>query len=134
LQFEHINDLGTMTFRNFRWGTLTAPEAVDGDYNSDGIVDAADYAVWRKNVDAVGNPGEVLGDGDDGSGTGTPDGLVDDDDYAFWVSRFGMTSSGSGGGASQIANAPEPSGLVLVAATCALLLPMSRHRAKRSFT
>ena len=65
LQFEHWQDLGTMTFRNFRWGTLAAPETVDGDYNSDGIVDAADYVVWRKNVDAVGNPGEVLGDGDD---------------------------------------------------------------------
>jgi hypothetical protein len=132
LQFEHIADFGTMTFRNFRWGTLALPATIDGDYNENGVVDAADYVVWRKNLDAVGNPGEVPGDGDDGSGTGAPDGLVDQDDYAFWRSRFGaITPLGSGAGSVLGASVPEPAGALLLTAASLYLVPLASRRARR---
>lgn len=63
---------------------VTAP----GDYNADRSTDASDYVVWRKNA---GGPGPV-GDGDDGSGTGTPDGVVDQNDYSFWKRHYGADS------------------------------------------
>lgn len=54
-----------------------------GDYNDDGVVDAADYTVWR----------DTLGDsvpsysGADGDGSG----LIDQDDYLVWKSNYGST-------------------------------------------
>jgi len=80
---------------------------VAGDYNGNGIVDAADYTKWR---DTLGDTVEA-GTGADGDGNGT----VGPEDYTFWMDRFGNTS-GSGSGANGGAQAvPEPS-------TCCLLL------------
>ena len=56
-----------------------------GDYNDDGIVDAADYVVWRK---AQGQAATFF-TGADGDGSG----LVDDADYDLWRSRFGDPSA-----------------------------------------
>ncbi len=66
----------------------TPVAAIGGDYNRDGRVDAADYSVWRDNQGQSGVPG-LVGDGDDGSGTGTPDGIVNDADLTYWRSNFG---------------------------------------------
>ncbi len=49
------------------------------DGNRDGIVDSADYTVWRTNL------GRIAGDFNG-------DGSVDDFDYAFWKSNFGATA------------------------------------------
>ena len=69
--------------------TYIIPERLSGDYNGDGIVDAADYTVWR---DSVGQTGANLAA--DGTGpSGTPDGVVDDLDYQFWVDHFGPLQS-----------------------------------------
>jgi hypothetical protein len=59
------------------------PAGLDGDFNNDGKVDAADYVVWRKGLLA---------------GTFGPE------DYATWRSNFGATI-GSGQLAAQV---PEP--------------------------
>jgi hypothetical protein len=67
---------------------------VPGDYNKNGVVDAADYPLWRK--------GDLAADGT-GPG-GVPDGVVNSLDYTFWRARFGNTS-GSGLAASAV---PEP--------------------------
>ena len=65
---------------------------LDGDFNNDGKVDAADYVVWRKT---------------DGSDAG----------YNDWRTNFGRTSgSGSALGAASV---PEPSVVVLLAAVAA---------------
>lgn len=78
-----------------------ASGGVPGDYNSNGVVDGADYTLWRK-----GSP--LANEAD------TP-GVVDDADYAQWRARFGNTSgSGLGGGA-----VPEPAGAILL--LCGLL-------------
>ena len=55
--------------------------SVPGDFNVDGMVDAADYTVWR---DRSGQGGSgLVADGDF-------DGDVDDDDFAVWKAAFGF--------------------------------------------
>jgi hypothetical protein len=72
------------------------PLYVDGDYNKNGTVDAADYAVWRA---TLGNS-VTAHSGADGDG----DGIIDNDDYNVWRAHFGQVgpafASGSGSGAS----------------------------------
>jgi hypothetical protein len=65
---------------------------VIGDYNGNGIVDAADYVLWRKNPAAFG---------------GNPAG------YNTWRTHFGQTA-GSGAGATLNGAVPEPATLVLL--------------------
>lgn len=102
---------------------LLTQVAASGDYNGNGVVDAADYAVWRDNLNATGTPGEVLGDGTTtGDLLGVPDGLVDEWDYNYWRAHFGESAlSGSGAGASALVQStvPEPSTLVGGLVACA---------------
>ena len=82
-----------------------------GDYNHNGVVDAADYVVWRKTLGQSG-PGLAA----DGTGPlGTPDGLVDQLDYQLWRSHFGQTAgSGALADATNASDAiPEPPALLL---------------------
>ncbi len=85
-----------------------------GDYNSNGVVDAADYTVWRNNL---GSTTDARADGS-GSIVGVPDGVVDQFDYAYWKANFGQSlnlGSGGGGGseATELAAAVvEPSAVV----------------------
>src|SRR5262249_6236854 len=65
--------------------------ALIGDYNNDGIVDAADYTVWRK-------------------GLGT---TYTQSDFNAWRTHFDQTS-GSGPGASLNSAVPEPATLTLL--------------------
>ena len=87
--------------------------AVAGDYNGNGIVDAADYTVWRDTLGSTTNPAA------DGDGNGT----VQTADYNFWRARFGNTS---GSGSSAGSAVPEPSSLLLVC--CALVGCFAAHR------
>jgi hypothetical protein len=84
-----------------------AAAGVPGDYNSDGVVDAADYVVWRNHLGTNFQlPNEV---------SGTTPGSVTQEDYAAWRARFGNTSgAGSGFSAGSV---PEPGmlGLFLAA-------------------
>ena len=59
-----------------------------GDFNQNGIVDAADFTVWRN---TLGSTYDLRADADDGSGTGIPDGVVDQFDYNYWSANFGQT-------------------------------------------
>ncbi len=74
---------------------------VIGDFNNDGIVNAADYVVWRK-----ASPTATLPNDD------TP-GVVDASDYAKWRANFGKSApaSGAGLGANVV---PEPAGVLLL--------------------
>ncbi|MEN0111120.1 MAG: hypothetical protein AAF805_10395 [Planctomycetota bacterium] len=65
---------------------------LDGDFNRDGRVDAADYTVWRDtNLQSV----ELLADIND-------DQTVDASDYALWADRYAAVINGSA------ATIPEP--------------------------
>jgi glucose/arabinose dehydrogenase len=64
--------------------SLKVAARLPGDYSGDGIVDAADYVVWRN---SVGQDGGFLAA--DGTGPmGAPDGFVDVLDYLFWRTNF----------------------------------------------
>lgn len=83
--------------------------AVPGDYNGNGVVDAADYVVFRNSFGqtAAGLPA-------DGNNNGT----IDNGDYTFWKERFGNTAASSSGALS--VTVPEPSAW-LVAALAVLM-------------
>ena len=66
------------------------PNPLPGDYNFNGIVDAADYSVWR---DTLGSTTDLRADSS-GPTVGTPNGIVDQADYDFWKSHFGNTLAG----------------------------------------
>lgn len=75
---------------------------LSGDYNDNGIVDAADYTVWR---DGFGGPGPLENE------TVTR-GLVTSEDYVIWKIQFGAV----GAGVDSVVPVPEPSacGTVMV--------------------
>ena len=104
---------GLLSFVLFSPGTVTlAPAICDhsgcGDYNQNGVVDAADYTVWR---DTLGQSGESL------AADGNSNGSVEAADYVVWKSHFGETVGDIGGGSSAV---PEPSAWTLAAiAVCA---------------
>ncbi|QDU56587.1 beta strand repeat-containing protein [Aeoliella mucimassa] len=83
--------------------SLIANSALFGDYNDDGMVDLADYTVWRDNLGAsLTLPGE--------DPSQTP-GQVTMEDYNVWKSNFGQSLSAS----VSSHNVPEPSSVALVA-------------------
>lgn len=109
--FEYIRAVGDLP-----------PPTTTGDYNQNGIVDAADYVLWRSTLDQPASP---AGSGADGNSSGT----IDAGDYDYWAERFGNIIVGAGGGSLTLA-VPEPSAawLLLLAAPC--LFPSSRNRCR----
>jgi hypothetical protein len=67
---------------------VIVPPGVDGDFNEDGEVDAADYVMWRK---------------DNSVGT-----------YEEWVANFGESAPGAGGNDGGGGAVPEPASFMLV--------------------
>lgn len=103
---------GSFTVSDLQLGpasTFFTPTATElGDFNEDGVVDGADYTLWRDTLEQTIVPGS----GADGDG----DGIIDHDDYALWKNNFGAitTSSASAAGTTN-AEVPEPTSLLLVA-------------------
>lgn len=60
-------------------------DLIRGDYNQNGVVDAADYTVWR---DSLGDSVPAF-TGADGDGNG----IVDQQDYLVWRTNFGATTT-----------------------------------------
>ena len=90
-----------------------------GDYNDNGIVDAADYTVWRNNL---GSDFDLSGNGNE---DGTSAGVVDQADYETWKANFGERSNVGSGSAA--ASAPEPTSLLLLAIAGLLTLATRRR-------
>jgi hypothetical protein len=100
---------------DFSIGTTLAP-GVAGDYNNNGIVDAADYVVWRDHRNtAVTIPNDI-----------TP-GTVVAQDYIEWRDRFGKTTFEFAAGSG--VNIPEPAAtqLALLLITAVLLYQGERR-------
>ena len=80
--------------------TKQSLESLLGDYNDNGVIDAADYTVWRDALEA-------------GSASLTNDptpGAVDESDFTYWHAHFGE-SLGGGSGAAAGHAVPEPTTL-----------------------
>jgi hypothetical protein len=96
------------------------PTVLPGDYNSDGIVDGADYVIWRKGLGTTfGNTG-----------------------YDVWRAHFGQTGSGAGAGSvtatgivgsstGGLAGVPEPATLILAIGAVSPLFLRRRRRGVR---
>jgi len=91
---------------------LAVVPSLFGDYNVNGVVDAADYTLWRDSLGAI----VPTFSGADGNGNG----FVDDADYTVWKNNFGL-SAGSGSGSTDSAAVPEPVLAALLALALALV-------------
>jgi glucose/arabinose dehydrogenase len=90
--------------------TYIIPPPLPGDYSDNGVVDAADYTVWRNHLNSTFQlPNEVAG---------VSDGSVTAEDYDAWKVRFGNALAGSGNGSAALA-VPEPTCTAIFA--CGLL-------------
>lgn len=87
---------------------IVNPRALPGDFNADGRVDAADYTVWRDNVDAEA-AGDNLGDENEAAIAWNGDGRfgIDLGDYEVWAANYGATLPGA------LTSIPEPTALAL---------------------
>ena len=123
LLFTQFTSGGDFTYQR---STAAAPSPT-GDYNGNHLVDAADYAIWRKTLNQTGVP---LGSGADGNANGT----IDSGDYTFWRQRFGNTAAASAAGGYAVANAvPEPAAMtLLLMGVLVLLLNVRQTPAKSS--
>jgi alpha-galactosidase len=91
---------------------LLTTAGVPGDYNDDGVVDAADYTVWRNNL---GSSESLPNDASPG---------VTPEDYDVWKEHFGETAAGA---ASSTA-VPEPTTQISLLLS-SFLIHMGRVRA-----
>jgi beta-glucanase (GH16 family) len=77
-----------------------ATQAMSGDYNLDGLVDAADYTLWRNNVGRTGTRLSADGNGDQ---------VVDHLDYTIWAATYGQVTTATSSGAG----VPEPQSVAM---------------------
>jgi hypothetical protein len=74
-----------------------AAAGIHGDYSNNGTVDAADYVVWRDNLNTTNTlPNDPNG------------GTIDTDQFNTWRANFGKTA----GGGSSLTAVPEPASAV----------------------
>jgi hypothetical protein len=78
-----------------------------GDFNDDGLVDGADYQLWRA----------AFGSARDLSADGNGDGVVDGADYVVWRNNFAPSNLTA---RSDAAFVPEPASILLVGTILAL--------------
>lgn len=97
-------------------GAATNPLA--GDFNDDGTITLADYAVWR---DHLGGSFDLSGNGNDAGGSA---GVVDASDYTVWREHF----SNSATSAAQGTTVPEPGSAILAVLGLATLRQTRRRR------
>ncbi|WP_425399394.1 LamG-like jellyroll fold domain-containing protein [Aeoliella sp.] len=90
---------------NFQQGIYVGATDVQGDYNNDGVVSLADYAVWRNSLGGTTLANEEVSPG-----------IVDIADYFFWVERVGATTPEISSALSAAQRVPEPT------AVCTALL------------
>lgn len=89
-----------VVFDNIMLSLVDVGADLTGDYNGDGVVDAADYTVWR----AALTTQDLAADGNGNN-------VVDAGDFTVWRANYGQSSAA----ASSAAAVPEP-------ATCLLLM------------
>lgn len=93
---------------------VVAAASLPGDYNSDGVVDAADYTVWR---DSVGLPAGSLPNDSTGEAVGPAQ-------YAQWAAQYGSVPA-------WLTPIPEPRSWVLTALFACIVVPTYARRNSR---
>jgi hypothetical protein len=117
LSDAEVNSLGFELAQKYGISTsFTAPGGVTGDYNNDGVVDAADYTVWRDNL---GSTTFTLPNRDPANS-----GAISMADYTSWKNNFGQHS---GSGALGTGAVPEPSSGMMLLIAAALWFCMGRR-------
>jgi hypothetical protein len=117
LTFTQFDSLGNFAYERSTPAPLAQPT---GDYNGNGVVDAADYVIWRKALNTSAVPS---GSGADGNNNG----MIDDGDFDYWAERFGNIIPPGAGAA-----VPEPaSGLLLLLGWVASATFNPSHRWER---
>ncbi|MBB6429841.1 PEP-CTERM sorting domain-containing protein [Algisphaera agarilytica] len=92
----------------------TASSLLAGDYNGNGIVDAADYTVWQ---DSFGSTTNLAADGNG-------NGVIDAADYTVWQDNFGAGNASALG----LLPIPEPGTLALMTLGVSVLMPRRKAR------
>jgi hypothetical protein len=111
-----VGELGDFISANMVAANLAPLVVVEGDYNDDGVVDAADYVAWRHHR---GSEVEVEMDGDHS-------GVVDDGDHQVWRNHFGgPPAAGALAGGAAV---PEPTSFLLALLATAAA---AAHRTRR---
>jgi hypothetical protein len=102
---KRLTALDAAALMDIGWEVIAPPPppAINGDYNNNGIVDAADYVVWR---DRLGQSVTMPNDATPGTVTAA--------DYAVWRNNFGRTPAGSS--AAALAVVPEAASVISMAA------------------
>jgi hypothetical protein len=101
--------------------TIPEPTLIVGDYNRNGVVDAADYTRWRDTLGQI----VAMGTGADGDLSGK----IGPGDLTIWLANFGDAAAGGGS-----VTVPEPACWVslTLALVVACWLP-NRGRTRRVF-
>jgi hypothetical protein len=93
------------------------PSSPPGDYNGDGMVNAADYTQWR---DTLGSTANLAADGNGND-------VVDTGDYNVWKNNFGTAAEG---GVAAAVPEPATSFLLSIGLSAAGILRRCRWRAR----
>jgi hypothetical protein len=110
---KRFTELDAAALLDIGWEVIPLP-GVNGDYNNNGVVDAADYIVWRKRLgQSVTIPNDTT------PGTVTPG------DYTVWRANFGKVMGGGSG--AVLAAVPEPAG-ALLASVGGIFVYLARRR------
>jgi len=111
---KRFTALDAAALRDIGWEVIAPPvPTLFGDYNNNGVVDAADYVVWRERL---GQNVTIPNDMTSGNvGTG---------DYAVWRMNYGLMGSGS----AALAGVPEPAAFMLAIAGGSLIFVVRRKR------
>ena len=101
------------------------PPLIPGDFDRNGMVDTADYTLWRKTENMTGTLAA------DANGNG----VVDSADYFIWRANFGKSSLASNAlltdASYSSVGVPEPASVTLFAAGVAISFLSVRRRARR---
>jgi hypothetical protein len=116
--------LGNLLIVEWSGGILLAtPSTLAGDYNRDGTVSAADYAVWR---DHLGSEGRNL------VADGNRNGIIDQGDYSVWMANFGRIAGTNPNGSAALVAIPEPQDAAMILGAWAIIILLLVRRLPQS--
>jgi len=114
LYVQFIGSTGNEGYLNELRIVAAAAPGQPGDYNGNGKVDAADYVVWRKNLNTTNTlPNDPTG------------GTIGTAQYNTWRSNFG--SGGPGTGSAFAGAVPEPAAILIAFVSAAGLVFVRRR-------